>query len=190
MSWGTALSVIGLGLSLYGASQQSSAANDAANANAAAIAQTAAHNAAISRGDAAVAHKGAQEHWFKTNRELSQARQTADNFLAAQRTNYAKSGVAISTGTPTEVFNRTAREFMKDEQIIRYEGLKKIQTAESLADRFENLAAYGLRDAAAQSSIALQTGQDASTAAWIRGGTQISKLAYQWGDDTNWWTDL
>jgi len=185
--WGSILQGIGIAASLYGASQQSSAAQDQASTQAASIRETAAHNAAISRYDAYVSRGEAQEAWLKTNTELSQMRQQGDLFLSTQKARYGKSGVAVSTGTPLETMSRTQGEFLEDERTIAYEGLKDIKRAESLASRYDMLADYGLRDAAAQASLTIQAGNDASNAAWISGINQASQTTYQMGSQSGWW---
>jgi len=185
--WGTILSAVGIGASLWGASQQADAASDAANASAASQQEVAAHNAAISRYDAYVARGEAQEAWLKTNTELAQARQQGDLFLSTQKARYGKAGVAVGTGTPLDTMARTQDEFLEDERTIAYEGMKDIMRAESLATRYDQLAEYGLRDAAAQASLTIQAGQDSSNAAWISGITQASQMTYQMGSNSGWW---
>lgn len=184
MSWGTVLSLVGIGASIWGSSQSASAATNQANAQAASIAETAAHNASISRYDAAVTRREGEEYWYKTNKELEQHREAGDRFLSTQRSRFAKSGVAVDTGTPLETMARTEDEFIADEKMIAYEGLKDIQTAESLATRYDHLATFGLRDAAAQATLVAQAGQDRSNAAWISGITQASSIAYDWWSES------
>jgi len=185
--WGAIISAVGIGASLWGASQQSSAATDTANANAAAIAKTAADNAAISRYDASVARGEADEAYLKTNQELAQARQYGDFFLSNQKARYGKSGVAVGTGTPLTTMAKTQDEFLEDERTIAYEGLKDSQRAESLAVRYDKLAVFGLRDAAAQASLTIQAGQDRSNAAILGGLTQAAGQTYQYGSNAGWW---
>lgn len=187
MSWGTVLSLVGIGASIYGASQQSSAAQSQANAQAASIAETARHNSEISKYDASVARDEAQEAWLKTNQELSQQRQQGDFFLSTQRARYGKSGIAVGTGTPLEVMARTADEFLEDERTIAYEGLKDVKRAESLATRYDSLADFGLRDASVAASLAIQAGQDRSNAAIIGGISQVASQSYQYGSNAGWW---
>lgn len=187
MSWGTALSIIGIGASLYGSHQSASAANDQASAQAASIRETAAHNAAISKYDALVARGEAQEAALKTNKELAQHRRYGDLFLSSQRARYGKSGVAVGTGTPLEVMALTQDEFLEDERIIAYEGLKDIQRAGSLARRYDALAEAGLRDAAAQASLTIRAGRDRSNASLIQGVSQVAQQTYQLGSNSGWW---
>lgn len=185
--WGAILQGVGIAASIYGASQQSSAAQNQANAQAASIAETAAHNAAISGYDAYVARGEAQEAALKTNQELAQHRQLGDFFLGSQVTRFAKSGVATGTGTPLETMARTQDEFLEDEKTIMYEGLKDVQRAESLASRYDMLAEGGLRDAAAQATLVQQAGQDRSNAALIGGVSQVASQTYQLGSNAGWW---
>lgn len=187
MSWGTALGLIGVGLQAYGAYKSSEAAEDQAETQAANIQEVAAHNAAISRFDAAITRQAAGEVWFKTNREVDQFHQSADAFLATQRTRFAKSGVAVKEGTPIEVMNRTIDEFKEDEKIIKYEGLKEIERLEDSAKRYDLLSDFGLRDASAAASLVLAAGQDRADAYKIEGVTQAASQLYDVGYNQKWW---
>lgn len=187
MGIGAIIGLVGIGASIWGASQSASAASSAADANAAAVQQTAAHNASISNYDAQVTYGEAQEAFMKTNTELAQHRIQGDLFLATQKTNYAKSGVAVGTGTPLEVMSRTHDEFMKDQLTILNEGKKQVERSESLAYRFLKLGEYGQRDAAAQAGYIQQAGADRSTGAYLSGAATAATQTYQLGFQQGWW---
>jgi hypothetical protein len=170
---GAVLGGVNVGLQVFGAASGASATEKQAEQQAESITATAESNRRISLYDAAAAEEEADAVRESVGREIALFARKGNALLAAQKTLYAKSGVATGTGTPLQTMSRTGLEMAKTADLIRYEGETTAKRAESLAQRYRLLAAAGMRDAAAQAALVTGAAQDRSQAYWIQGASNI-----------------
>lgn len=158
----TALLIGGAGVSAYGQYQQGQAAKDAAE-----------YQAAVSRNNAIMEDRRAQQELEAGDREAIQRRRAIAQLIGQQRANVGASGVEAS-GSPLEVIADTAEQGTLDMATIRYNAELRAQ------DR--RFSAQNLR---AQSVLQEFEGRSAARAGQIGafgtilGGAGQASLAYK-----------
>jgi hypothetical protein len=168
-----------------------------AKRNAENVRKAAERNAELSVYDASVAIKEANQAFKSSENEARGFILQAGQFLGQQRTNYAKSGVAVSTGTPLEVNVKSGRELVRDALIIKYNGKTAANRAKEIANRYKKVSEVTLENAAEHAALIEEAGAydssyygkmaDASGTAAIFSGasTGLSNL-YNIGTNRGW----
>lgn len=162
------------------------ATKDAASRQADEYERVALANREISLYDAAVARRIGVRQRFEKHAKAGLMYKDLNKLLATQRTRYAKSGVAISKGTPVDVMEQTLIEGARDIMNVKYEGQSAKARADSLAKRYKLLADKGLRDAAAQASLLEEAAEDTADAMqWDKYGKLVGNV-YDIGKNYGW----
>lgn len=181
MSWWSAIggavsSVVGW----LGAEDEKDAAEDAADRREDELRRVAQDNKELSLYDADVARKIGINRRFEYEAKAGLMYNKMQTLLSQQRTRYAKSGVALKSGSPVDVLEKTTKDAAKDIMNVKYAGRSAKAAADSLASRYELLAEKGLRDAAAQASLIQEAAADKVDAIqWGQIGTAVSNI-YEW----------
>lgn len=179
---GTIISLAGTALSLWGAQQQASAAEDQASAQAAENRRVAAFNKKLSYYDASVAEEEGLKIFARTQVQIGNTRRSLDALLGTQMSRYAKSGVALGTGTPLDVAAETGKVVARDIEMIKNQGRTGMQRAQSLASRYRMLGDEGFRDAMMTAGMIESAGADRAMAYRVSGAgqalTSISNQGY------------
>lgn len=184
--WEAIVGLVGTGLSLFGSKKQSDAIEENAEASAKAAQEAAAHNSEISIMDAEVMGRAAREEAYKTGIALQQYTNQMNNWMDSLRISAAKSGVAVGTGTPLDVEVYSKKNFIKDLEMIKYNGKKAVEQKTDLALRYRKLADYGLRDAAAYATAILETAKDQANAVIISSLGKAASNVYTVGTNADW----
>jgi hypothetical protein len=168
MSWGSVIAGVGsIAMGLLQGSESSDVVEEQGELQAAAVRETAAHNAEISRYDAKVMREQATNIKYQTAVQLKQHYQNLDRILKGQRQAYGNMGVVSNTGSALRVQTETARAGKADANMIMFNGVTAEKAALSRADRYIKLADYGLRDAAAEAYyIEKSAAQTSSNIQW------------------------
>jgi hypothetical protein len=183
---GTVLQGAGTVLGFMSDSDAEDAAEDAADRQADEYQRVALANSEISLYDAAVAKRIGVKQRFEKNAKAGLMYKDLNKFMASQRTRYAKSGVAISKGTPVDVMEQTLIEGARDIMNVKYEGQSAKAKADSLAKRYKLLADKGLRDSAAQASLIEEAANDTVDAMkWNKYG-KLATNVYDVGKNFEW----
>lgn len=182
-------SILG-GASIIGDWITGSAAEKAAkkqgDRQAAEIERVAQANREISLRDAEVARRMGLQAKFEADAKAGIMYNDLNKLLATQRTRYAKSGVAISAGSPVNVMEQTLIEGGRDIMNVKYGGDTAKARADSLSERYELLADKGLRDAAAQASLIEEAANDRAQALEWDKITGITEKFYNLGMEWGW----
>lgn len=181
------LGLVGLGWGMFSSAEASSDRKSVASAQAASVAETAAHNADVSRYDAAVTREDALRLETATGLQVHDFIEQAGALLGHQASSYGASGVAIS-GSAKRVIKKTRRDLAKREEIIRFNGLTAAKAKESLAKRYELLADYGLRDAASQAYQIELAGAAEASAIQSKGIGDALFGLYNIGSESGWFS--
>jgi hypothetical protein len=184
--WGAIIGLIGAAASLYGSYKQSESIKENAEAQGKSAEQAAAENRELSLMDAEVMERAAREEMYKTGVALQMYTTQMDNWMGALRTSAAKSGVAVGTGTPLDVEVYSKKNFIKDLEMIKYNGMKATEQKYDLAKRYRKLADYGLRDAAAYATAVLETAKDQANASLVTGIGKTASNIYTVGTNLDW----
>ena len=172
--------------SFFGGDDEGDAAKDAAKRQAKELKRVAKANKEISLRDAAVARRIGMTQRLELDAKAGLMYKNMNRLLAQQRTRYAKSGVAISRGTPVDVMEQTVIEVGNDIHNIKYKGQSARARAESLAQRYELLTEHGMKDAAAQASLIKEAASDmADVYSWKKWGQAASDV-YSLGQEFGW----
>jgi hypothetical protein len=181
--------VIGIGgalFSFYGGMKAEDAAKDQGKAQAKEYERVARANAKLSMFDAEVARLGALSAEAKADYVAGQTYEKAKQILATQTTRYAKSGVAVKTGTPLDVERETAKQAASEIAMIKYNGQTSKQQALALAERYKMLAEAGLREGNAQASLAQMAGADRAEMYQWQNISGLFQNTYSLGKDSGW----
>ena len=143
-------------------------------------------NRDISLYDAAVARRMGIQQRFEYEAQAGLMYKDMQALLASQRTRYAKSGVALKSGSPVDVMEETLTNAGSDIMNIKYKGTTAKAKADSLAARYKLLADKGLRDAAAQASLIEEAASDQVDALkWQKYTGTLGKV-YTVGKEYEW----
>ena len=187
MSLGIILTIASSAFDLFSSIKGSKEATDIGAQNVAAVQQTAQANAEISRYDASVAEEAAREAAFAYGVELKSHVEDVQKLIGSQKAAFAKSGVALGTGSALDVIADTARRGAEDAELIKYEGKKAVEYRRNLAERYRKLAAAGLRDAAIQSSIIMDTAKSSARSILYKGVGSVAGKIVDVGISEGWW---
>lgn len=175
-----AVSIGGSLIDYFASEEEKDAIEDAADRQEAEALRVALANKKISLYDARIARRIGMNRRFEADAKAGMMYDNLQALLAAQRTRYAKSGVALKSGTPITVMENTTRNAAKDIMNIKYKGKTAQQEANDLAERYKLLGNKGLRDAAATSALIQETAADRIEAkTWEQRSGAVSNL-YEW----------
>jgi len=177
---------------------KSKASAKTAKLNAENVRKAAERNAELSVYDASVAVKNANAAFKSYENENRSFILQAGQLLGQQRTNYAKSGVAVGTGTPLEVNVKTSQELVRDALLIKYNGKTAANQQKDLANRYKKVADNTLEQAIEHAALIEEAGvydasyyakaADATGDAAIYGGISSGlNTLYNTGTEQGWW---
>jgi hypothetical protein len=179
---GAILGGLSIATGLFGAHKQASAAEDQASDQAAETRRVAEFNRELSYYDAEVAKEEGQRIFERTAGQLYNTRYALESLLGTQMTRYAKSGVAVGTGSPLDVAAETGKIIARDVEMIKNEGRTGMQRAASLAERYKMLGDEGFRDAFVTAAMIESAGSDRALAYRISGVSQAAAGFFKLGE--------
>lgn len=143
-------------------------------------------NRQISLEDASVAEKDAFFAEQSAALALSIHMKKLDHILGSQKARYAKSGVAVGSGSPLETMMSTLEDGLKDAKTIIYNGKTAAERRRDLARRYRKLAEAGLREAAAQAAL-LEDAGAAEKRGWLfSAGGDLAQGIFALGEEMGW----
>jgi hypothetical protein len=163
MGWGI---IAGIGSMILGKVLEGDPAGDAMDAQNAANAASAAENAKISRYDASVAKRSAKNITISGNHDLALKVNQIKRLKAQTKSGFAGRGVAVNTGSALNQQESTMKAIQNDMKTIAYNTRKQQMKALSAAERYEMLAAAGLRGAADQAQAYEEAAKAKDRNAW------------------------
>jgi hypothetical protein len=147
----------------------SNSAEDAMDAQNAYNAKIAAENAAISRRDADVARRAAHNITVAGNQDLALKVNQIKRLKSQTKSGFAARGVAVNTGSALNQQLATTEAVQNDMKVIAYNTKKNQMKALSAAERYEMLAAAGLRGAADQAQAYEEAAKVKADNIWTQG---------------------
>jgi hypothetical protein len=184
---GAILGGLSIATSLFGSYKQSKAAEEQASAQATENRRVAEFNTKLSYYDASVAEEEGLRIFERTQAQISNTRFALNSLLGTQMSRYAKSGVAIGTGSPLDVAAETGKIIARDIEFIKNEGRTGMERANSLAERYRMLGDEGFRDAMVTASMIEDAGADRALAYRISGVGQAATQLFQIGQSQGWY---
>jgi hypothetical protein len=181
--------IIGIGgalFDMYGTYQAGESAKDQGDKQAEIYERTAKANAKLSMFDAEVARLSGLGMEAKADYVAGQTYQKAQEILASQTARYAKSGVAVKTGTPLDVERETAREAASEIAMIKYNGQTAKQKALAEAEKYKLAAENGLYLGNLQATLAQIAAEDRAETYMWQNISGLFKNAYSLGKDSGW----